>query len=140
MGREREDGHVYFTGGLVAFPGFYLLSKKINRSLREVHDPVPYFNEKILMSVERTLKRFRPNEPFERTSWEIVDDRNLFYRQYSHNIFPTELTSCFSIDNIATLEGEGAMHELQKPNDLFFRVDHQTFRKLPKTKGIIFGV
>ena len=21
MGRERDDGHVYFTGGLVAFPG-----------------------------------------------------------------------------------------------------------------------
>lgn len=21
MGREREDGHVYFTGGLVVFPG-----------------------------------------------------------------------------------------------------------------------
>lgn len=24
MGREREDGHVYFTGGLVAFPGAFL--------------------------------------------------------------------------------------------------------------------
>lgn len=24
MGREREDGHVYFTGGLVAFPGMYI--------------------------------------------------------------------------------------------------------------------
>lgn len=23
MGREREDGHVYFTGGLVAFPGIH---------------------------------------------------------------------------------------------------------------------
>lgn len=61
-------------------PGFYLLSKKINKSLEIVHSPVPYFNEKILRSVERTLKRFRPDEPFERTSWEIVDDRNLFYR------------------------------------------------------------
>lgn len=80
MGREREDGHVYFTGGLVAFPGFYLLSKKINKSLRTVHEPVPYFNEKILLSVERTLKRFAPSEPFERTSWEIVDDRELFFR------------------------------------------------------------
>lgn len=96
MGRERADGQVYFTGGLVAFPGtkaafgicsvnfiigFYLLSKKINRTLNIVHSPVPQFNEKLLVSVERTLKRFKPNEPFERTSWEIVDDRNLFYRK-----------------------------------------------------------
>lgn len=62
--------------------GFYLLSEKINKSLEEVHSPVPYFNQKLLMSVERTLKRFKPDEPFERTSWEIVDDRNLFFREH----------------------------------------------------------
>ncbi|PAV19140.1 hypothetical protein PNOK_0598400 [Pyrrhoderma noxium] len=122
MGREREDGHVYFTGGLVAFPGFYLLSKKINKSLRVVHEPVPYFNEKILLSVERTLKRFKPNEPFERTSWEIVDDRDLFFH------------------NIATIEDGGKLSDSLHPKDLFFRVDHQTFRKLPRTNAIIFGV
>lgn len=82
MARERPDGHVYFTGGLVAFPGFYLLSRKINKSLKTVHSPVPYFNEKLLHSVERTLKRFEPNEPFERTSWEIVDDRELHWREF----------------------------------------------------------
>ncbi|EPQ52256.1 hypothetical protein GLOTRDRAFT_47391 [Gloeophyllum trabeum ATCC 11539] len=118
MGREREDGSVYFTGGLVAFPGFYLLSKKINKTLRYAHAPVPYFNEKLLLSVERTLKRFKPNEPFERTSWEIVDDRNLHWRMWSGAKLPK------------------GFH----PKDLFFRVDHQTFRKLPRTKGIIFGV
>lgn len=35
------------------------------------------------MSVERTLKRFKEHEPFERTSWSMVDDRNLFLRAYS---------------------------------------------------------
>ncbi|KZT25682.1 hypothetical protein NEOLEDRAFT_1169290 [Neolentinus lepideus HHB14362 ss-1] len=122
MGLEREDGSVYFTGGLVAFPGFYLLSKKINKSLRIAHAPVPYFNEKLLMSVERTLKRFKPNEPFERTSWEIVDDRNLHWH------------------NMADLDAGQKLPEGFHPKDLFFRVDHQTFRKLPRTKGIIFGV
>ena len=43
-------------------------------------------------------------------------------------------------DNMAKLEGDGKLSEKQHPKDLFFRVDHQTFRKLPKTKGIIFGV
>ncbi|GJJ08598.1 hypothetical protein Clacol_002817 [Clathrus columnatus] len=119
MARERSDGHVYFVGGLVAFPGFYLLSEKIGKSIKEVHQPVPYFNEKLLLSVERTLKRFKPHEPFERTSWEIVDDRNLFF----HNI-----ASKFMIP------------EKLHPKDIFFRVDHQTFRKLPRSGGIIFGV
>lgn len=38
-------------------------------TLEQAHEPVPHFNEKLLKSVERTLKRFEPNEPFERTSW-----------------------------------------------------------------------
>jgi hypothetical protein len=42
MAREREDGRVYFVGGLVAMPGFYLMSEKLGMSLAEAHDPVPY--------------------------------------------------------------------------------------------------
>ncbi|TDL24583.1 hypothetical protein BD410DRAFT_745243 [Rickenella mellea] len=120
MARERDDGQVYFTGGLVAFPGFYLLSDKLNKSVREIHQPVPYFNEKLSLSVERTLKRFKPDEPFERTSWGIVDDSDLHWH------------------NIAT--HDASVPEKLHPKDLFFRVDHQTFRKLPRTRGIIFGV
>ena len=65
------------------FPGFYLLSETINKPLVVLHKPVPHFNEKLLMSVERTLKRFRPDQPFERSSWMIADDRNLFWRASS---------------------------------------------------------
>ncbi|GAA5885461.1 hypothetical protein JCM3774_002591 [Rhodotorula dairenensis] len=122
MGREREDGHVYFVGGLVAIPGFYNFSAKLGMSMASVHAPVPHFNEKILVSVERTLKRFKPEEPFERSSWEIVDD----HKTYQHNI-------------AGLAEGEKVSETLD-PKDLILRIDHQTFRKLPKSRGIIFGV
>jgi hypothetical protein len=62
--------------------GFYLLSEKIGKTMEQVHAPVPDFNEKLLLSVERTLKRFKSNEPFERASWEIVDDWQLFRREF----------------------------------------------------------
>ncbi|KAI0767107.1 hypothetical protein C8Q74DRAFT_1203421 [Fomes fomentarius] len=119
MGREREDGQIYLVGGLIAFPGHYLLSETIDKPVKAIHMPVPDFNKKLLMSVERTLKRFRPNQPFERSSWSIVDDRNLFW----HNI-----ASVPSVDP--------SVH----PKDLWLRIDHQTFRKLPRTNAIIFGV
>ncbi|GAA5849182.1 hypothetical protein JCM8547_006471 [Rhodosporidiobolus lusitaniae] len=122
MGREREDGHVYFTGGLVAIPGFYDFSAKIGKSMYDVHVPVPQFNEKILMSVERTLKRFKPHEPFERSSWEIVDD------VFSHH------------HGIADLDEGDKLREDLHPKDYIFRIDHQTFRKLPRSQAIIFGV
>jgi len=117
MGMERPDGKVYLVGGLIVFPGSYLLSEKIGQPLSELHGQVPHFN-KMLMSVERTMKRFAPDRPFERASWFIADDRELFW----HNII------------------SGTMSEGMHPRDLFLRIDHQTFRKLPKTKGIMFGV
>lgn len=51
------------------------------------------------------------------------------------------LTLTSYIDNIARIEHAGTeLSDKQHPKDLYFRVDHQTFRKLPRTKGIIFGV
>ena len=67
--------------------GFYLLSETINKPIDVLHRPVPYFNEKLLMSVERTLKRFKPDQPFERSSWSIADDRNLFRRTSMSSLF-----------------------------------------------------
>ncbi|CEL55399.1 hypothetical protein RSOLAG1IB_01409 [Rhizoctonia solani AG-1 IB] len=120
MAREHDDGHIYFVGGLVAFPGFYLLSEKIGKSMYDVHLNVPQFNQKLLVSVERALKRMDPNAPFERSSWEIVDDNNLF------------------LHNIAQLpEGEKCTVD---PGDLYLRIDRQAFRKLPRSKAIIFAV
>ena len=47
----------------------------------------------------------------------------------------------FWTDNIALgEESEKKISDKLHPKDLFFRVDHQTFRKLPRTKAIIFGV
>ncbi|RPD57707.1 hypothetical protein L227DRAFT_594590 [Lentinus tigrinus ALCF2SS1-6] len=118
MGREREDGQIYLVGGLIGFPGFYLLSETIGKPIRVLHAPVPYFNEKLLVSVERTLKRFQPDQPFERSSWMITDDRNLFWH------------------NVASAPANPEIH----PKDFWLRIDHQTFRKLPRTNAIIFGV
>ncbi|KZT72269.1 hypothetical protein DAEQUDRAFT_27471 [Daedalea quercina L-15889] len=117
MGREREDGKVYLVGGVIVFPGSYLLSEKIGQPLHQLHAHVPHFN-KMLASVERTMVRFAPDRPFERCSWWVADDRELFW----HNIISNDV------------------REDLHPKDMFLRFDHQTFRKLPKTKGIMFGV
>ncbi|KAL1938522.1 hypothetical protein VTO73DRAFT_11545 [Trametes versicolor] len=118
MARERPDGKVYLVGGLIGFPGTYLLSDTIDKHLEVLHRPVPDFNAKLLMSVERTLKRFKPDQSFERSSWNIMDDRNLFLHNIASNLPDKDL----------------------RPEDLWLRIDHQTFRKLPRTNAIIFGV
>ena len=96
MGRERADGKVYLVGGVIVFPGpfllsppfvvqadtcagSYLLSEKIGQPLHELHAHDPHFH-KMLTSVERTMVRFAPDRPFERCSWWVADDRELFWR------------------------------------------------------------
>lgn len=74
----------------------FLSSRQFVQYTVQIHRGVPHFNEKILKSVERTLKRFGPHESFERTSWTMVDDRNLFWRKFFCIIFafiPTQNTA-----------------------------------------------
>lgn len=52
-----------------------------------------------------TLKRFTPSAPFERSSWEIVDDRNLHWH------------------NIASLPSDGKVSV--KAEELFLRIDRR---------------
>ena len=40
------------------------------------------------MSVERTMVRFAPDRPFERCSWWVADDRELFWRACPAPFFP----------------------------------------------------
>ena len=51
------------------------------RSLHALHAHVPHFH-KMLASVERTMVRFAPDRPFERCSWWVADDRELFWREF----------------------------------------------------------
>lgn len=72
MAQERADGRFYCTGGIVrqigllfaecrillmqrnqvTSPGFYMLGDILNKSMQVLHDPVPDFNKKLLLSVE----------------------------------------------------------------------------------------
>lgn len=42
--------------------------------------------------------------------------------------------------NIASLPEGGKISDELQPKDFLFRMDKQTFRKLPRTRGIVFGV
>jgi len=133
------DGHWLCAGGLVCFPGFYLLSEKIGTTLFATHSPVPQFNEKILLSVERTLTRLQPNAPIERTSWEVVDSKEdqfwvpmagpLPISTGAKPIYPHHFTGR---DLNAT--------KYEDASKLILRLDHQTFTKMPKSGIVFFGV
>ncbi|CEH17208.1 hypothetical protein CBOM_03270 [Ceraceosorus bombacis] len=115
------------AGGLVCFPGFYLVSHKIGLSLHDTHAPVPQFNEKILRSVERSLTRLKPEAPIERTSWEIVDDPDHLFWAPMAGPLPTEPGR-----NGAVAVPMMPEHRTGRSNDAFI--------KLPKSGCVFLGI
>jgi hypothetical protein len=133
------DGHWLCAGGIVAFPGFYLLSQKINTTLFETHSPVPQFNEKLLASVERTLTRLEPSKPIERTSWEMVDsETDQFWVPMAGPLPRDTGATPMTSDHWTGRSQEACITE--DASQLILRLDHQTFVKMPKSGIVFFGV
>ncbi|PWN89734.1 hypothetical protein FA10DRAFT_280667 [Acaromyces ingoldii] len=139
IGSPLPDGHWLCAGGIVAFPGFYLLSDKIGTTLMQTHDPVPQFNEKLLFSVERTLTRLEPTKPIERTSWEIVDSEEDQFWVPMAGPLPTGSGAKPTAPHHLTGRAEDAS-ATEDASQLVLRLDHQTFVKMPKSRIVFFGV
>lgn len=133
------DSHWLCAGGLVCFPGFYLLSEKINTTLFQTHAPVPQFNEKLLSSVEKTLTRLESSKPIERTSWEIIDSEKDQFWVPMAGPLPTESGAKPMEPHHFTGRREDAC-KTEDASQLLLRLDHQTFVKMPKSGIVFFGV
>lgn len=127
---ERGDGSWICAGGIVCFPGFYLLSDKIGLSLHDTHVPVPQFNEKLLKSVERSLTRLQPCAPFERTSWELVDPQDdLFWTSFAGPLPTEEGNNGAAAKPLRETHRSGRAEnacQTEDPSKLLLRLDHQT--------------
>lgn len=141
---DAQDESWICAGGLVCFPGFYLISHKIGLSLYDTHAVVPQFNEKILKSVERSLTRMHPSQPIERTSWELVDEPDQLFWVSLAGPLPTDpglngavAKPMFEMHVTGRTQAQIARED---PADLMLRLDHQTFVKMPKSGSVFFGV
>lgn len=98
----------------------------------QIHLHVPHFNDKILVSVERTLKRFEAHQPFERSSWEMVDDYNLHRRAWLNPFPPLRRHSSAGIaDGMANMKEGDKWRESLHPKDYLFRCVFSSQPTLP---------
>lgn len=118
-----QDGEYRLAAGSVCFPFRWRLQDKLGRSLTHIHAPVPGYAEKLARPVNSVFDRLRPDYPSVRSNWGIVDTPDPFLPA-SH--------SEAAFDPTITLENAG--------DRLWLRVERQTLRRLPQTKGILFGI
>ncbi len=108
----------------VCAPTWWELSEKMGKSLTSIHAPIFGLEEKIGRMIRHFLRNLHSNDCFQRANWFLLakGDWCVFPHQFDMYSDMSEIT----VENIE--------------NKLFIRTERQTFRKLPKTEAIIFGI
>jgi hypothetical protein len=114
-----RNGRLVFGAGSVCFPNRWDLVSKIGRSMAEVHAPVARLNETLETEVDRFLDRLRPERPFWRLGWGIIDVD----------------------DGYTPADGTGRMRPIAPAaSELFVRVERETLRRFPQTGCVLFTI
>jgi hypothetical protein len=121
--RDEGDGTLTLVSGVLCFPSRWSLASKMGRPLGAIHTPVPFYKDKLERPVDRFLSTLKEGRIAQRLNWSLMDDPTLFQPTgHGVNDFRTEVTA----------ENAG--------DTLFMRVERQTFRRLPRTGAIAFGI
>ncbi len=110
-----ESENYILRNAAVFSPSNWDLKSKINKSLDIIHEPVPGYDKTLSTKVNSFLNRLPASRIFERFNWSIYPSKNLFF----HPRYP-EL--------------------INETNELFLRVERQTFRKLNDSGAIMFTI
>lgn len=115
---ERE-GRLVFGGGSVCFPNRWDLRSKLGRTMAEVHAPVAGLNEQLETNIDQFLDRLRPDRPFWRLGWGIID--------VADGYTPTDGTAPERPTD-------------PDPSEMFVRVERETLRRFPQTGCVLFTI
>lgn len=121
--REEEGATLRLVAAVLCFPSRWRLAEKIGRPLGPIHGPVPLYKDRLERPVDRFLASLKPGRLAQRLNWSVMDDAALF-QPTGHGI----------------AEGESPITPGTAGERLVLRVERQTFRRLPETGGIAFGI
>ena len=117
--RPDEAGEFRLVAGCVCFPSHWALREKIGLPLAAIHAPVPTLNSTLGAKIDSFLANLRADTTWERWNWGLAATPEL-------NDHPgrglARLTAAATLDAC------------------WFRSEHQAFRPLPETRGILFAI
>lgn len=122
MLRNENDGMYYFRAGVICSSLGWNVGTKIGLQLKEIHQPIPDYKEKMSFSMDRYFSKMPTNAPIQRGSWGLEVGSPLFMPPGD----PHEKL-------------RKSQQESLKIEDCNLRVDWQTLRRLPLSGGIVFN-
>jgi hypothetical protein len=120
--RPEPEGPLLIAA-ILCFPSRWRLAEKIGRPLMAIHAPVPTYAQTLGRPVDRFMGALKPGRLAVRYNWSVHEDPTLFQ--------PTG-HGRGEFDPSVTAENAGEA--------LWLRVERQTFRLLPETGVVVFGI
>ncbi|KAK3345821.1 hypothetical protein B0T25DRAFT_550448 [Lasiosphaeria hispida] len=126
---EREDGQYYLLAGAILLPGFWRLEDKFGMGLSEIHTSgdVPQFRERLEKGMMNFFRRVKPEEMVARNNYFLQVDDDLAW-SWSIGSEDSEHVSWGTAEKNRAIEHH------------HFRSERQTFRRLPKSGGVVFTI
>jgi len=106
----------------VCFPSRWLLREKLGANLAEIHGPVPGFGDTLAAPVATFFDRLGADRPVWRRNWTLLD------------------TPTLHLPSPAARRGSPEAIGADLGTQLWFRVERQTLRRLPRTGAIVFTI
>ena len=116
---EKLDSEWILTSACVCFPSRWSLASKIGTSMDVIHAPIPLYDSKLARPVNLFFDRLTPEKPVWRLNWSVLDTDELSLTD------PAERRADSGVTSI---------------DDLWFRVERQTLRRLPHSGAVIFTI
>jgi hypothetical protein len=118
-----EVGQWRLTAASLTQPTFFTVPDALDKSLAQIHGPVPGFAERFGARVERMFDAVQPDVIMERRNWTVVNSAEAY--------LPDPGPVRARLSDLA-LAGAG--------QGLFVRVERQTVRKLAEGGGVVFTI
>ena len=117
--RRDALGEFRLVAGAVCFPSAWDLREKIGKTVDAIHAGVPTLNATLGTRIRTFLDRLPPGQVFERDNWGLAahGERNA----HPYRSLP-RLTPAATLDST------------------WLRLEHQAFRILPESRGLLFAI
>ncbi|PLN76116.1 hypothetical protein BDW42DRAFT_179381 [Aspergillus taichungensis] len=128
---ENDDEQYHLDAAAVCLPGFWRLKEKFRMSLDTLHFEagVPHYAAKLQKSMNRFFKALTPDKPVERNNFFIQLDDGLHWSHRMGDQGGNEVASW------ATANSKGLTVD-----EIHFRSERQTVRRLPRSGAILFTI
>lgn len=126
---EGTDGQYYLKAGAIILPGFWRFKDKVGLPLNAIHTTgdVPKYQEKLQTGMSKFFTRLTCEKPVVRNNYFIQTDSDLGWSS-SIGDENSDVVGWYTAPEAATID------------QLYFRSERQSLRRLPKTGAVVFTI